>query len=247
MKTALVTGASSGFGEAIAEMLSKHNYNLILTARRGDRLSALKSKIEAESDVQVHTLVFDIQSNAETEKAFNSLPVKFQSIDLLVNNAGLAAGMDTFDTGKIEDWDAMIDTNVKGLLYISRLVTPWMVERKSGQIINIGSIAGRQVYPKGNVYCATKFAVEALTQAMRIDLLPHGIKVSSVSPGSAETEFSLVRFGDADKAKAVYNGYKPLNANDISEAVEFIITRPAHVNIGDILITPGTRRYDELV
>ncbi len=239
MKTAIVTGATSGFGEAIALMLAKNKYKIIITGRRADRLDALKARMEAEYNVIVHTLCFDVRNREAVEQAYESIPETFKPIDILINNAGLSLGFDAIDKGKTEDWDNMIDTNVKGLLYVSNVVIPEMVARKQGHIVNIGSVAGTQVYPKGNVYCASKHAVDALSRGMRIDLMPHGIKVSTVNPGAAETEFALVRFhGDADKAKAVYAGYEPLVAQDIAETVEFIISRPAHVNINDILVMP---------
>jgi len=239
MKTALVTGATSGFGEAIALMLAKNKYRIVITGRRAERLDALKSRIEVEFGCAVHTLCFDVRDRQAVEQAYKSLPETFKPIDILINNAGLSLGFDAINTGKVDDWDNMIDTNVKGLLYMSNVVIPEMVARKSGHIVNIGSVAGTQVYPKGNVYCASKHAVDALSRGMRIDLMPHGIKVSTVNPGAAETEFSLVRFsGDAQKAKAVYAGYEPLVAQDIAETVEFVISRPAHVNINDILVMP---------
>ncbi len=238
-KIALVTGASAGIGRATAKMLARNGYNVIITGRRAERLEQLKNEITSEYGVEVIPLVFDIRSREQTEKAWNSLPSGWQQVDVLVNNAGLAAGLDYIHEGNIEDWETMIDTNIKGLLYISRLVMPVMKERKSGHIINLSSIAGKEVYERGNVYCATKHAVEALTKAMRIDLLPYNIKVSSVSPGMVETEFSIVRFkGDEQKAKNVYKGLQPLTAEDIADVIEFIITRPPHVNINDVLVMP---------
>ncbi len=239
MKTALITGATSGIGKATARILAKNNYKLIITGRRKERLEQLQKEIEAEYETGVHVLAFDIQDNTAVTKALASLPDEFSKIDLLINNAGLAAGFGSIHEGDTEDWERMINTNLKGLLYISRAVMPQMVERKSGQIINISSVAGREVYPGGNVYCATKYGVDALTKSMRTDLLPYNIKVSSISPGKVETEFSLVRFGgDAQKAKNEYTGFTPLYAEDIAETVEFLVTRPAHVNINDIFIMP---------
>jgi len=236
---ALVTGATAGIGKATAIKLASLGFDLIITGRREERLKELRDKLIEDYKIEVLTLKFDIRKKDEVENAWNSLPKEWQEIDLLVNNAGLAAGFDYFHQASVEDWDTMIDTNIKGLLYISRLVTPVMVERKKGQIINISSIAGKEVYQRGNVYCATKHAVEAITKAMRADLLPYNIKVSSVSPGMVETEFSMVRFkGDKQKADNVYKGLEPLTAEDIADIIEFIVTRPPHVNINDILVMP---------
>jgi NADP-dependent 3-hydroxy acid dehydrogenase YdfG len=239
MKTALITGATSGFGKAIALRLAKLGYNVIITGRRKERLESLAETIRNEFSVDVLPLAFDVRDRAACFDTIDRLDDRWKKIDLLINNAGLAAGSATVDQYDVDDWDRMVDTNVKGLLYISRAVTPLMVAAGSGHIINISSIAGVEVYPGGNVYCATKHAVNAISKGMRIDLLKHNIKVSSISPGAAETEFSLVRFhGDRTKADAVYQGITPLNADDIADAAEFIITRPDHVNINDILITP---------
>ncbi len=238
-KKALVTGASAGIGRATAYMLARNGYDVIITGRREDRLKEIKHDLEKQYGVDVYVLVFDIRLKKEVEKAWNSLPEEWRMLDVLVNNAGLAAGLDYFYEGDVEDWETMIDTNIKGLLYISRLVMPVMKERKSGHIVNLSSIAGKEVYQRGNVYCATKHAVEAITKGMRIDLLPYNVKVSSVSPGMVETEFSIVRFkGDEQKAKGVYEGLEPLRAEDIAEVIEFIITRPPHVNINDVLVMP---------
>lgn len=238
-KIVLITGATAGIGEATAILLARQGYNLILTGRRKERLIALKEKIESESDAKVLILNFDIRSLSETEEAVNNIPDNWMEIDVLINNAGLASGLNPIQEGVIDDWERMIDTNVKGLLYITRLISPIMVQRKSGHIINISSIAGKETYPQGNVYCATKSAVQALTVGMRIDLLKHGIKVSSVCPGAVETEFSLVRFkGDKEKANEVYKGFIPLFAQDIAETILFLMTRPKHVNIDDILVMP---------
>jgi Short-chain alcohol dehydrogenase of unknown specificity len=237
---AFITGATAGFGKAIALRLAKLGYNVIITGRRKERLDSLAETLRNEFSVNVLPLCFDIRDKEACRQAVESLPAEWQKIDVLVNNAGLASGSAPFNEFDIEDWDKMVDTNVKGLLYISRYITPLMVAAKSGHIINLSSIAGREVYPSGNVYCATKHAVNAITQGMRIDMLKHNIKVSSISPGAAETEFSLVRFhGDQAKADAVYQGLTPLNAEDIADAVEYIVTRPAHVNINDIFITPA--------
>jgi NADP-dependent 3-hydroxy acid dehydrogenase YdfG len=239
-KTVLITGATSGIGEATAILLAQNNFNLIITGRRTDRLKNLKDKIESETEANVFALNFDIRNRQETEKAIKSLPGRWQSVAILINNAGLAAGLSAINNGDVDDWERMIDTNVKGLLYITRLITAQMIERGEGHIVNISSIAGRETYPMGNVYCATKHAVEALTKGMRLDFLKHGIKVSSVSPGAVETEFSLVRFkGDRERAQKVYEGFTPLFAKDIAETILFVVTRPKHVNIDDILVMPA--------
>jgi NADP-dependent 3-hydroxy acid dehydrogenase YdfG len=240
----LITGATSGIGEATAILLAKNDYKIIITGRRKERLILLQQKIKSETNSDVFILNFDIRNLSENEAAINSLPEEWQNIDVLINNAGLAAGFNTVQEGSFDDWDRMIDTNIKGLLYISRLITPGMVERGRGHIINISSIAGKETYPLGNVYCASKHAVQSITKGMRIDLLKHGIKVSSISPGAVETEFALVRFdGDNDKAKKVYKGFTPLNAQDIAETILFVITRPKHVNIDDVLIIPTDQAF----
>lgn len=240
MKTALITGATSGFGRSIALRLAGLGYNLIITGRRTERLEALTKELLANASIKVLPLCFDVRSNDACTKAIQSLPVDFKQIDLLINNAGLAAGASPFQDSDLVDFDQMIDTNVKGLLYITKLIVPGMIQQKSGHIINLSSIAGIEVYPSGSVYCATKHAVNAITKGLRIDLVKYGIKVSSVSPGMAETEFSIIRYhGDEEKAKAVYAGLTPLNAEDIADTVEFIVTRPAHVSINDIQINPS--------
>ncbi len=239
MSIALITGATSGFGKAIALKFAEHGYDVIITGRREERLNQLEHIIKDTYDVKVFSLCFDVRDKVKTEEELNALPHDWKEVDVLVNNAGLASGLSTIQDGDINDWELMIDTNVKGLLYVSRTVMPWMVKRNKGHIINIGSIAGKEVYPKGNVYCATKHAVDAISKAMRIDMLPHGIKVTAIHPGAAETEFSLVRFkGDADKAKQVYNGIDPLVAEDIAEVAYFAASRPKHVVLNDIVITP---------
>lgn len=239
MKTALVTGATAGFGRAIATRLAKLNYRLIITGRRQERLTELKNSLTANHKIEVVDLCFDVRNNDECKNALASLPDDFKNIDLLINNAGLAAGASPFDESLMSDFEQMIDTNIKGLLYMTELIVPNMISRKSGHIINISSIAGIEVYPNGHVYCATKHAVNAITKGLRIDLLKYGIRVSSISPGMAETEFSIVRYhGDEEKAKNVYKGVIPLNADDIADAMEFIVTRPAHVCIQDILLSP---------
>jgi Short-chain alcohol dehydrogenase of unknown specificity len=237
---AFITGVTSGFGHAISLRLAGLGYNLIITGRREDRLLELTKQIQSDFQVKVLPLCFDVRDNAACKKAIESIPEHLKNIDLLINNAGLAAGASPFDESDLADYDQMIDTNVKGLLYITKLIVPTMIARQSGHIINLSSIAGIEVYPNGSVYCASKHAVNAITKGLRIDLVKHGIKVSSVSPGMAETEFSIIRYhGDEEKAKAVYNGLIPLNAEDIADAVEFIITRPAHVSINDIQINPA--------
>lgn len=243
-KTVLITGATAGIGEATANLLAQNNFNLIITGRRTERLNALKTKIESETGAEVIALNFDIRNRIETEKAIEKLPDKWKKVDILINNAGLAAGLSGVNNGEVDNWERMIDTNIKGLLYITRLISAQMIERGEGHIVNISSIAGRETYPMGNVYCATKHAVEALTKGMRLDFLQHGIKVSSVSPGAVETEFSLVRFnGDNERAKKVYEGITPLYAKDVAETILFVVTRPKHVNIDDILVMPTDQAY----
>ncbi len=242
--TALLTGATSGIGEATALLLAKNNFKLIITGRRREKLELLKKKIETEFDTEVYILSYDIRNLHENEAALNSLPKEWRMIDVLINNAGLAAGLSLIQNGDVDDWEKMIDTNIKGLLYISRLITPGMIERGKGQIVNVSSIAGRETYPLGNVYCASKHAVQSITKGMRMDLLKYGIKVSSVSPGAVDTEFSLVRFkGDAKRASDVYKGFTPLNAIDVAETILFILTRPKHVNIDDVLIMPTDQAF----
>lgn len=239
MRTIMITGASSGFGEAIALTMAKENCKLILTARREDRLMQVCNKIKETTDSQVFPIVFDVRDEAACERAINSIPEDFRNIDVLVNNAGLAVELDPIHKGALEDWERMIDTNIKGLLYITRLVAPLMVERKSGHIINLGSTASHEVYTGGGVYCATKHAVLALSKAMRTDFLPYGIKVTMIAPGAAETEFSNVRFhGNQERADKVYEGYDPLVAQDIADIVEFVLSRPAHVCLNEIIVTP---------
>lgn len=239
MKTALITGATSGFGKAIAIRFAEHGYRVIITGRRADRLAALEDEIKRVFETKVFTLPFDVRDRKAVMNALNSLPHDWKKIDVLVNNAGLAQGLSTIQDGDVDDWETMIDTNVKGLLYVSRVVMPWMIEQGYGHIINISSIAGKEAYAKGNVYCATKHAVDAITKSMRIDLLPHGIRVTSVNPGAAETEFSIARFkGDEERAKNVYAGYEPLKADDIADIVYFAASRPAHVVLNDITVTP---------
>ncbi len=238
MKLALITGVTAGIGEATAKKLAAEKYNLIITGRREERLNKFKQQLEKEYNIEVQTLCFDIRNREEVAEAVKQIK-DIENIDILVNNAGLAAGLSAIHEGDVDDWEQMIDTNVKGLLFISRQIMPYMVKNKKGHIVNIGSIAGRNVYANGNVYCASKFAVDAITKAMRTDLLPYGIKVTQIAPGAVETEFSVVRFkGDEKKAQSVYEGYEPLVANDIADAVLYAVTRPAHVNISDLLIMP---------
>ncbi len=234
---ALITGASSGIGLSTAKIFAQHGYHLILNARRQDRLDALKKELENNHAVSVHIACFDVRNYKACETAIKNLPEPFKKIDVLINNAGLAAGLAPIQNGSLEHWEKMIDTNLKGLLYMTKLVSNLMIKNGNGHIINVGSIAGKEVYANGNVYCATKHAVDALNRAMRIDLLTHGIKVGSVSPGMVETEFSLVRFdGDAEKAKQVYKGMRPLTAEDIAETIFWMVSRPKHVNINDVVI-----------
>lgn len=239
MKTALITGTTSGFGRAFAFRLAQLGYNLIITGRRADRLNALTQELKHKFPIDILPLCFDVRDKEACNQAITSIPTAFENIDLLVNNAGLAAGALPFAESELTDFEQMIDTNVKGLLYITKLIVPRMIERKSGHIINISSIAGIEVYPNGSVYCASKHAVNAITKGLRLDLVKYGIKVSSISPGMVETEFSIVRYhGDEEKANAVYSGLVPLNAEDIADTLEFIVTRPAHVSINDIQINP---------
>ena len=237
-KTILVTGATSGFGKAIAERFAKEGYTVCIAGRRSDRLAELKDELEKNFGVKVVALTFDVRDRMQVEEAISNLKTQVKHIDILVNNAGLASGMATIDEGEIDDWEAMIDTNVKGLLYVTRQVAPMMKERASGHIINIGSTAGNVVYKNGNVYCATKFAVDALTQAIRIDMLPYGIKATAINPGMAETEFSLVRFhGDEERAKGIYAGINPLKAEDIADIAWYCASLPPHVCINDLTVT----------
>jgi NADP-dependent 3-hydroxy acid dehydrogenase YdfG len=237
-KIAFITGATAGIGEATAHKLASQGWNLILTGRRKDRLESLAGVLKQTHGIDTFILQFDIRNAAACNSAWGNLPETWQIVDLLVNNAGLAAGRGPVQEGNPDDWEQMIDTNLKGLLYITRLVSPGMVARKHGHIINIGSVAGREAYPGGNVYCATKFAVEGLSRCMRIDLAPHQVRVTTISPGMVETEFSLVRFkGDADKAKEVYQGIEPLVAQDIAEAISWAVHQPERVCINDIYLT----------
>lgn len=238
-KTALITGATSGIGEACATLFAREGYQLIIVGRRAERLQQLTDQLKQAYNVQILSIEADVRDKVALQEKFESIPAEWKKVDVLVNNAGLSQGLDPIQNGSTDDWDTMIDTNVKGLLYVSKIVSNWMIQNKKGHIINIGSIAGKEVYPNGNVYCASKHAVDALNKGIRIDLLPHGIKVTAINPGMVETEFSLVRFkGDADRAKAVYQGLEPLVAADIADAIWFVVSRPAHVNINDMIIMP---------
>jgi len=246
-KIAFITGASAGIGEACARVFAREGYSLLLAARRINRLESLAIALE-EYGVDTHLLALDVRDASEVFSAFSNLPSEWQQVDVLVNNAGLSQGLDPIQAGDIGDWDRMIDTNIKGLLYVTRAVAPIMVARQSGHIINIGSIAGKEVYPNGNVYCATKHAVDALTKGMRIDLLEKGVKVTAIHPGMVETEFSEVRFkGDKERAAKVYEDMEPLIAEDIAEAVWFAASRPKHVNINDMLIMPTAQASASIV
>jgi NADP-dependent 3-hydroxy acid dehydrogenase YdfG len=238
-KIAFITGASAGIGEATAKMLAANGYNLILNARRQDKLEKLADNLRVQFGIECYCLVFDIRNHIAVKNAIESLPIPWQSVDVLVNNAGLASGLASIFDGDVNDWEAMIDTNVKGLLYVSKYVLPILKNKGSGHVINIGSIAGKEVYANGNVYCATKHAVDALSKAMRIELAPFGVKVSAIHPGAVETEFSIVRFhGDEEKAKKVYDGFENLVAADIAEAILFCLNRPFRVNINELIIMP---------
>ncbi len=237
-KTVLITGATSGFGKAMAQKFAANTFNVIITGRRAERLQQLEKELIATWKVKVHSLVFDVQDKDAVFKAINGLPAEWQKIDILVNNAGLAAGRDFFDDASMDDWETMMNTNVNGLLYVSRAVLPYMIEQKGGHIINMSSVAGKEIYEKGNVYCASKYAVDAISKSMRVDLLRHKIKVTSVNPGAAETEFSLVRFkGDEAAANKMYEGYTPLSAEDVAEVVYYTTTLPPHVCINDLVLT----------
>lgn len=245
-KTAFITGATSGIGKSTAIHFALNEINLVLCGRRQDRLDALKEELGKE--VQVHTLNFDIRNKESVQEAVNSLPKEFSQIDILINNAGNAHGMDAIQDGNTDDWDAMLDINVKGLLYVSKAIIPQMVTRKSGHIINIGSTAGKEVYPKGNVYCASKHAVDAINQGMRIDLNGTGIRVGAVNPGLVETEFSNVRFkGDDERAENVYKGFQALKPEDIADIIHFVVTRPFHVNIADLVVMPTAQASSTMV
>ena len=238
-KIALITGATSGIGRAVADIFAENKYNLIVTGRRSERLQELKAALERQHGISVLALCFDVRNNDEVVRNIESLPVEWRNIDVLVNNAGLAVGLNHIQDGVLDDWERMIDTNIKGLLYVTRAVSPLMIARNSGHIVNICSIAGKEVYENGNVYCATKHAVDALSKAMRIDMLGHNIKVTNVCPGAVETEFSIVRFkGDTQRAAGTYRGIEPLTGRDIAECIYFAVSLPQHVCINDMMIMP---------
>jgi 3-hydroxy acid dehydrogenase / malonic semialdehyde reductase len=245
-RIALITGATSGIGEATARLLAANNFELIICGRRKERLTKLEQELVAET--KVISLSFDVRNHKEVVEALSSLPNDWKNIDVLINNAGNAHGLDPIQSGSIEDWDAMMDINVKGLLYVSREVIPGMTERKQGHIINLGSIAGKEVYPNGNVYCASKFAVDALTRGMRMDLNPFGIKVTSINPGMVDTEFASVRFkGDVEKAASVYKGLEPLKAEDIADIMLYVLSAPPHVVLADITVFPTAQGSSTIV
>ena len=238
-KIALVTGASSGIGQATASIFAEHGYDLFLIARRAERLVEIKQALEQKYNIKVHCITLDLRDRNALETAWKELPNEWKKIDVLVNNAGLSLGLEPFFDGNVDDWENMIDTNIKSLLYVSKIVANEMIKNGSGHIINIGSIAGKESYPNGNVYCSTKAAVDSLTKSMRMDLVTKGIKVSAVHPGAVETEFSVVRFkGDQERADNVYKGFEPLVANDIADVIYFMASRPAHVNVQDVLVMP---------
>ncbi|NQU34342.1 MAG: SDR family oxidoreductase [Bacteroidetes bacterium] len=238
-KITLITGATSGIGRSCATIFAKNGHDIIITGRRIDRLEEVSKELKSKYGINVLPLAFDIRNNNDVKNAISSLPDEWNKIEILINNAGLAVGLNTIHEGEIDDWERMIDTNVKGLLYISRAVLPLFVKNKKGHVINIGSIAGKEVYPFGNVYCATKHAVDAITKAMRTELVKDGVKVTQIAPGAIETEFSIVRFkGDKEKADGIYKGFKPLKPEDIADIVYYTTTLPSHVNINDLIVMP---------
>jgi 3-hydroxy acid dehydrogenase/malonic semialdehyde reductase len=238
MKTVLITGATSGFGKAMAQTFAANQYNVIITGRRADRLDALQQELTASYKIQAHALVFDVRNKDAVFNAISQIPDHLKAIDILINNAGLALGRDYFEDADLEDWETMLDTNVKGMMYVTKAVLPFMIEHKQGHIINMGSVAGKEVYEKGNGYCASKYAADALSQSMRVDLLRHKIKVTAIHPGAAETEFSMVRFkGNETAAQKIYDGYQPLSAQDVADVVYYTTTVPAHVCINELVLT----------
>lgn len=248
MKTAIITGATSGIGAACAHLFAAQGYNLVLVGRREELLNEIAKNLEDKYAVEVKRIVADVRDFENLSYALETLPAQWKKVNVLINNAGLSQGLDPIHKGEIGDWDTMIDTNIKGLLYSTKIVSNWMVAEKAGHIINIGSIAGKEVYPNGNVYCATKHAVDALSKSMRIDLLTYGIKVTAIHPGMVETEFSKVRFkGDEGRAKKVYDGVDPLMAEDIADAIWYVVSRPAHVNINDMLIMPAAQANGTII
>lgn len=247
-KTALITGATAGIGEATAHRLAKEGYRLIITGRRASRLTEVATALQTQWQAEVLPLCFDVRQLAQVQEHLGNLPAEWQSIDLLVNNAGLASGLAPIHEGDIDDWERMIDTNIKGLLYVTRTIAPLMKERRSGHIINISSIAGKEAYLNGNVYCGTKHAVEAIGKGMRMDLLPFGIKVTQICPGAVETEFSVVRFhGDRERANKVYDGFEPLRGEDIADAVYYVASLPPHVTVNDMLIMPTAQACASMI
>jgi NADP-dependent 3-hydroxy acid dehydrogenase YdfG len=241
-KIALITGATAGIGEACAHVFARERYDLILTGRRADRLEKLSEQFRREYNVKVVISVFDVRDREEVVTKLEELSPEWKKVNVLINNAGLSQGLDPIQNGNYDDWETMIDTNIKGLLYVTRVVSNWMISNGFGHIVNLGSIAGKEVYANGNVYCASKHAVDALNKGMRIDLLPYGIKVTEVNPGAVETEFSEVRFkGDKARAKKVYEGFEPLAAMDIAETIWFAVSRPAHVNINELTVMPAAQ------
>jgi 3-hydroxy acid dehydrogenase/malonic semialdehyde reductase len=247
-KIALITGATSGIGAACARTFAQEGYNLVLVGRRAALLEQITKELQDAHQIVIKSLVADVREKQSITGVLESLPEEWKKVDVLINNAGLSQGLDPIDKGDTDDWDTMIDTNVKGLLYVTKVVSNWMISQGAGHIINIGSIAGKEVYPNGNVYCATKHAVDALNKGMRMDLLPYGIKVTAINPGMVETEFSIVRFkGDAQRAKSVYEGLEPLMAQDIADSIWFVASRPAHVNINDMLIMPTAQASASLI
>lgn len=245
-RIALITGATSGIGEATAKLLARNSFKLILCGRRKERLDRLQKELSGSTEVS--TLTFDVRDRGEVERSLSSLSKEWNQIDVLINNAGNAHGLAPIQSGSVEDWDAMIDINVKGLLYVSHAIMPGMVEKNAGHIINLGSIAGKEAYANGNVYCGSKFAVDAITKGMRIDLNAHGIKVTAIHPGLVETEFSLVRFkGDEERANSVYKGYQPLKSEDIADIILFALTRPAHVVVADLVVFPTAQASSTIV
>ncbi len=247
-KTALITGATAGIGEATAHRLAKEGYRLIITGRRANRLTEVATALQTQWQAEVLPLCFDVRQLAQVQEHLGNLPAEWRSIDLLVNNAGLASGLAPIHEGDIDDWERMIDTNIKGLLYVTRTIAPLMKERRSGHIINISSIAGKEAYLNGNVYCGTKHAVEAIGKGMRMDLLPFGIKVTQICPGAVETEFSVVRFhGDRERANKVYDGFKPLRGEDIADAVYYVASLPPHVTVNDMLIMPTAQACASMI
>ncbi len=238
-KIALITGATSGIGQASAILLAEQGYNLVLIARRTEKLEDFANILQKEHGIETKAITLDVRNSDDVQQKLQALPDDWKKVDVLLNNAGLSQGLSPIHEGDTADWDNMIDTNVKGLLYITKIVSGWMVSQNKGHIVNVGSIAGKETYLNGNVYCASKYAVDALNQAMRIDLLPYGIKVTGINPGAVETEFSIVRFkGDEERAKKVYEGYEPLTAQDIADAIWYAVSRPANVNINDMILTP---------